>query len=141
MSTGAKNKLTGQIGEHLVAAKLGCLGFYASPYSGNVPNFDITAVNSENLDTFPVQVKTSNANTLVHSQIDKWVEHSIDGNNVQSLGSSLELTHPEIIWVVVKLTNRDISGARFFICFNHQIQEKIIARYRKFMERHSFKRL
>lgn len=140
MKLGTSNKLTGQIGEHLVAAKLGCLGFYASPYAGNVPNFDITAVNSENLKTFPVQVKTSNANTLVHSQIDKWVEHSIDENNVQSLGSPLELSHPQVIWVVVQLQNRDISNARYFICHAHQIQNEIIKRYRDFMERHDFRR-
>ena len=54
MTTGTRNKLTGQIGEHLVSAMLGTMGFYASPYSGNVPGFDITAVNSETLQSFPI---------------------------------------------------------------------------------------
>lgn len=59
MSTGTSNKLTGQVGEHLVSAVLGTLGYYASPYSGNVPGFDVTAVHSESLKSFPVQVKAS----------------------------------------------------------------------------------
>ena len=43
MSTGIRNKLTGQIGEHLVSAILGTMGYYASPYSGNVPGFETMA--------------------------------------------------------------------------------------------------
>ena len=81
MASGVSNKLTGQIGEHLVSAVLGSLGYYASPYSGNVPGFDITAVHSQTLKSFPVQVKTSTRGALVQSTIDKWCEHSIvDGN-------------------------------------------------------------
>lgn len=59
MATGVGNKLTGQVGEHLVSAVLGTLGYYASPYSGNVPGFDVTAVHSDSLNSFPVQVKIS----------------------------------------------------------------------------------
>src|SRR5690625_1621868 len=44
MTTGVNTKLTAQIGEHLVSAVLGAFGYYASPYSGNVPRFDVTAV-------------------------------------------------------------------------------------------------
>ncbi len=32
MSTGTRNKFTGQIGEHLVSAILGNMGYYTSPY-------------------------------------------------------------------------------------------------------------
>jgi hypothetical protein len=70
MSTGISNKLTGQIGEHIVAAMLGTKGFYATSYSGNVPGFDITAVHSETLQAFPDQVKTSNG-ALFRSPITK----------------------------------------------------------------------
>jgi hypothetical protein len=41
MSTGISNKLTGQIGEHIVAAMLGTKGFYATSYSGNPPPNDM----------------------------------------------------------------------------------------------------
>lgn len=140
MSNGVSNKLTGQIGEHLVAAKLGSLGFYASPYSGNVPDFDITAVNSLTLKSLPVQVKTSNANTLVHSQIDKWIEVELDKNNKYHFGELLPVTNPEMIWVIVKLAAGDIQHARFFICTKLEIRDRIVKRFMKFMEKHDFKR-
>ncbi|MEY4947887.1 MAG: hypothetical protein RL698_98 [Pseudomonadota bacterium] len=44
MSSGRRNKLVGQIGEFLVCAELGRLGYVATPFSGNVPDFDIIAV-------------------------------------------------------------------------------------------------
>ena len=140
MATGARNKLTGQIGEHLVSAKLGILGYYATPYSGNVPGFDITAVNSETLQSFPIQIKTSNGGALVHSVIDKWVEHRIEDDNFQYLGDLLELPNPKKIWIMVQLKDNTLSSARYFICTEAQIQEKIVTRYRNFMKKHNYRR-
>lgn len=45
MATGRSNQLTRQIGEHLVAAELGRQGFIATPFAGNVPNFDLLVAN------------------------------------------------------------------------------------------------
>ena len=140
MSTGKRNKLTGQTGEHLVSAMLGTMGFYASPYSGNVPGFDITAVNSETLNSFPIQVKTSNGGSLVHSTINKWVEHHVDENNYQHFGELLKLPNPNIIWVMVQIKNNELNSARYFICTEKQIQTKIVDRYKEFMERHNSRR-
>ena len=140
MATGTRNKLTGQIGEHLVSAMLGTMGYYASPYSGNVPGFDITAVHSETLESFPIQVKTSNGGALVHSTINKWVEHHIDENNYQHIGDLLKLSNPNIIWVMVQLKNNELSSARYFICTETQIQKKIVERFNNFMKKHNFRR-
>jgi hypothetical protein len=140
MATGIETKLTGQIGEHLVSAILGTKGYYASPYSGNVPGFDITAVQSESLKSFPLQVKTSTNGSLIQSQIDKWCEHSLDKNNFQKLGNLKKLKHPDMIWVIVRLANENIANSSFFLCREAQIQEKIVNRYREFMERHDYRR-
>jgi len=140
MATGKRNKLTGQIGEHLVSAMLGTMGYYASPYSGNVPGFDITAVNSETLQSFPIQVKASNGGAIVHSVINKWVEHSIDKDNYQHLGKLLKLPNPNIIWVMIQIKSNDISKARYFVCTEKQIQAKIVKRFKKFMEKHNYRR-
>ena len=140
MTTGKKNKLTGQIGEHLVSAILGTMGFYASPYSGNVPGFDITAVNSKTLQSFPIQVKTSNGGALVHSVIHKWIEHHVDENNYQHLGELLKLPNPNIIWVMVQIKNNELSTARYFVCREAQIQIKIVERFKNFMEKHNYRR-
>ena len=134
MTTGTRNKLTGQIGEHLVSAMLGTMGFYASPYSGNVPGFDITAVNSETLQSFPIQVKTSNGGALVQSVIHKWVEHRVDANNYQHLGKLLKLPNPNIIWVMVQIKHYELSTARYFVCTEAQIQIKIVERFKNFRE-------
>lgn len=140
MATGIGNKLTGQIGEHLVSAMLGTMGYYASPYSGNVPGFDITAVNSETLQSFPIQVKTSNGGALVQSVINKWVEHRVDEENYQHLGEFLKLPNPNKIWIMVQIKNNELSSARYFICTESQIQEKIVERFRAFMEKHNYRR-
>jgi hypothetical protein len=41
MATGCSLQLTPQIGEHLIAAKLGRMGDVAAPFAGNVPLFVI----------------------------------------------------------------------------------------------------
>ncbi|OHY71484.1 hypothetical protein [Marinobacter sp. AC-23] len=140
MATGVGNKLTGQVGEHLVSAVLGTLGYYASPYSGNVPGFDVTAVHSESLNSFPVQVKTSTKGALVQSTIGKWCNHSIGENNHQSIGALKVLKHPNLIWILVRVGSAGINEARFFICTESDIQRKIVARYSAFMLKHSYRR-
>jgi hypothetical protein len=59
MATGRDTQLTRQIGEHLVAAKLGRLGYIASPFAGNVPLFDLLAADLRGY-SIPVQVKAIN---------------------------------------------------------------------------------
>ena len=56
MATGRSNQLTCQVGEHLVAAELGLMGFLATPFAGNVPNFDLLVANEAEM-AIPVQVK------------------------------------------------------------------------------------
>ena len=140
MASGVSNKLTAQVGEHLVSAVLGTLGYYASPYSGNVPGFDVTAVHSESLKSFPVQVKASTNGALVQSSIGKWCDHSIGEDNHQTIGPLKPIKHPNLIWILVRLGDSGINGARFFICTESDIQEKVVARYSDFMERHDYRR-
>ena len=59
MQSGYSNQLTRQIGEHLVAAKLGRMGYVASPFAGNVPLFDILAADAHG-HSIPIQVKAIN---------------------------------------------------------------------------------
>jgi len=41
MSNGRSKQLIKQAGEHLVAAELAKRGFLATPFAGNVPDFDV----------------------------------------------------------------------------------------------------
>lgn len=134
------NKLTGQVGEHLVAAILGTKGYYASPYSGNVPGFDITAVNADTLKSFPIQVKTSNGGAIIRTNIEKWAEFSINDDKSQTVGEPLPLKHPDLIWLAVLIEDDDITTARFFITTDQQIQEKLIAHYQRYLAAHNNRR-
>ncbi|RZQ55596.1 hypothetical protein CWI82_09460 [Pseudidiomarina tainanensis] len=140
MSSGVHNKLIGQIGENLVAAKLGTLGYYASPYAGNVPGFDLTAVDSKTLSSFPVQVKCSTGNTLVHSQIDRWIETHIDSTGKYSFGNPVSIDHPDMLWIMVNLPKGQIENARYFICRESDIQKLVIERFRAFIQKHNHRR-
>ncbi len=59
MRTKHNNQLTRQIGEHLVVSKLGRLGILATPFAGNVPDFDVLASDLSG-HSLPLQVKTIN---------------------------------------------------------------------------------
>jgi len=140
MSTGADNKLTGQIGEHLVSAMLGTKGYYATPYSGNVPGFDVTAVNAKTLNSFPIQVKTSNSGALFRSIITKWAKLEICKDRRQKITDLLPLNHPNIIWVIVSIKNNDIAAARYFVCTEKEIQQRIVNHYKSYLDKHDSKR-
>lgn len=57
MTKGRENQLTKQVGEYLVSAELCRRGFVATTFTGNIPEFDMLAVNGSN-ETIPLQVKT-----------------------------------------------------------------------------------
>ena len=56
MATGVSTQLTKQIGESLVVAELGRLGYVATSFTGNLPEVDVLA-KSPRGKTFSVQVK------------------------------------------------------------------------------------
>lgn len=136
MATGVSTKLTGQVGEQLVSAVLGTKGFYATPFSGNVPGFDLIATNAETLESVPIQVKTSNGGTLIHSTITKWVDIVISDEGVQTVGEPVELAHPNMIWVCVLIKNHDFATARFFIAKASQIQDLVIKHHIEYLAKH-----
>ena len=59
MATGRSTQLTRQIGEHLVAAELGRMNLIATPFAGNIPQFDLLA-STQDGRAFPVQGKAIN---------------------------------------------------------------------------------
>jgi hypothetical protein len=59
MTTGQATKLTGAVGEFLVAAELCRRGLLATPFAGNVPHYDIIA-SGQSGGHVAVQVKAIN---------------------------------------------------------------------------------
>ena len=68
MKQGYSTQLTRQIGEHLVVAKLGRLCILATPFAGNIPDYDLLASDLSG-HSLPLQVKTVN----YHRQ-RRWLE-------------------------------------------------------------------
>ncbi len=75
MATGRSAKLTGQVGEFLVCAELGRCGIIATPFAGNVPEFDVVAT-GEGLVTVPIQVKAGNGTS--EQRLDRWLDVEYD---------------------------------------------------------------
>ena len=102
MATGRSTQLTRQIGEHLVAAELGRRGFIATPFAGNVPNFDLLVANELGV-AIPVQVKAINgpswqflASTFLDIRVD-------DG--LQTILGLKDTPNSSLVCVLVLLRN------------------------------------
>ncbi len=138
--SGLTNKLAGQIGEFLVCAELGKRGFIATSFTGNVPEFDLIAAD-HSLKTVPIQVKTSRGDNWP-TRADLWINIEIDDDLEKQidLGNS-EITHPELIYVCVKLAPPDSSERdRFFILKKKDLQLICAKNYREWMDGLDWKR-
>jgi hypothetical protein len=126
MKTKHNNQLTRQIGEHLVVSKLGRLGILATPFAGNVPDFDVLASDLSG-HSIPLQVKTINggswqfnANTFLE------IEHQGD---CQVVKGEKKLRNPDLVcvFVLLNLDERD----EFYILPLRALQHYLLKRYLK----------
>jgi len=131
MATGRSNQITKQIGEYLVASALGRIGLVAATFSGNVPEYDIIATDSV-FRSIPVQVKTSNGSSW---QFDNrhFVNVRLDGKK-QVLGRPVSL--PDNLVVVFVALSPRYGDDRFYVLSLKALQERLIAGYRNYLEKH-----
>lgn len=101
MATGRITQLTRQIGEHLVAAKLGRLGYIATPFAGNVPDFDLL-IADEAGHSMPIQVKAINGGSW-QFQISKFLNVKIVDSEQFIIGEK-ELVNPHLVCIFVLLS-------------------------------------
>ena len=139
MSSGQSNKLTQQIGEYLVCAELARRGLIATPFSGNVPTFDVLATDDQ-VRTVPIQVKASRGDSWP-SDATKWMDIVLDPQtNRQCYRGPRLISNPDLIYVCVSIA-RPASGCdRFFVLTKAQLQEACITSYRDWMEPLGWKR-
>ncbi len=132
MSKGRNNRLTCQIGEYLVCAELGKLGLIATPFSGNVPAFDIVAADDQ-CHTVPIQVKATRSDNWP-SDARNWMQVTLDPNTkVQCSSGATDLKNPDLIYVHVAIAAP--SGKdRFFVLTNKELQTVCIKRYSLWMD-------
>lgn len=139
MSKGRSNKLAGQIGEYLVCAELGRRGLIATPFSGNVPTFDVLATD-EMCRTVPIQVKASRGNTWP-SDARLWMKLEFDiQTKIQHYRGPLQIHNPALIYVCVSIAPPDSGRDRFFILTKTDLQTVCINVYGDWMSKHCWKR-
>jgi hypothetical protein len=140
MNKGLSNKLAGQIGEYLVCAELGKRGYIATSFTGNVPEFDLIVAN-DNLDTIPIQVKTSRGHSWP-TRANLWIDIEIDETNKRQIDHGDEtISNPDLIYICVALSEPDSNEKdRYFILKKKELQIVCAANYREWMAKHDWKR-
>lgn len=132
MATGRSTKLTGAIGEFLVSAELCRRGLLATPFSGNVPHYDIIA-SDEAGGHLVIQVKAINK-TNWQFDVSKFVDITMDGDK-QILGEFTSEPYPNLYCVFVALT-QDHKADRYFVFSWKELQNKVITHHRNYLEKH-----
>lgn len=125
MASGTSTQLTRQIGEHLVAAKLGRRGLFATPFAGNVPDFDLIAANGSGQSTL-IQVKAIHEPSWQFSA-DKFLDIELDGNK-QVVKRKKVLSNRDLICVFVLL--REPEEDEFYIFRLKDLQSEIAKTYK-----------
>ena len=137
MPSGRSNNLMRQVGEHLVCAELGRRGFTATPFSGNVPTFDVLATD-EQCRTVPIQVKASSASTW-RSQATDWMDIELREDGRQHFKGPLAIANPSLIYVCVFVAPPGAAD-RFFVLTKADLQEACIKHYVEYMEPRGWRR-
>ena len=140
MSRGRRNKLVGQVAEHLVVAELGRRGLIATGFAGNVPSFDVIAAD-EMCRTVPIQVKASSGDSWP-SDARVFLRLAYDRKEKrQNYLGPTELTTPDLIYVYVALADETArTDDRFFVLTMRELQEVCIRCYTEWMEPKDWRR-
>jgi hypothetical protein len=141
ISKGRNNKLAGQIGEYLVCAELGRRDLIATPFSGNVPAFDILAAD-DLCRAVPIQVKASRCSSWP-SDARYWMQISFDpATKAQKNLGPIQIQNRDLIYVCVAIAppGGQEKKDRFFILTKAQLQDVCIKGYSTWMEEHEWKR-
>ena len=125
MKRGYRTQLTRQIGEHLVVAQLGRRGIIATPFAGNVPDYDVLASDASG-NSVPIQVKAINGPAWQFSATT-FLNIEMKGDR-QIVKGKVKLRHPKLIYVFVHLKpdNQD----DYYIFRKEFIQEHLLQTYK-----------
>jgi hypothetical protein len=125
MKKGFNTQLTRQIGEHLVVAKLGRLGILATPFAGNVPDYDLLASDLSG-HSLPLQVKAINGPSWQFS-ITSFLDIEFDGD-CQIVKGKTEVPNPNLICVFIYL--KPDEKDEFYILKVKDLQNHFLRTYK-----------
>jgi len=135
MATGREMQLTKRVGEYLVCAELCRMGFTATTFAGNVPEFDILAINDK-YQTKPIQVKAIKGGGW-QFDVSKFLDISIN-DNIQMVNGKRQLQNPNLICVFVKLISQ--GKDEFYIFRLKDLQNIIFRNHDGWLRQHKGKR-
>ncbi len=137
MATGREMHLAKAIGEYLVCAELSRRGFIATSFTGNVPYFDILAVNDK-YKTTPIKVKTIRGGSW---QFDaaKFLDITITPSGIQKINGKKRLPYSKLICIYIKLADSR-GGDEFYIFKQAQLQNIIFKNQSKWLGEHGGRR-
>jgi hypothetical protein len=118
-------QLTRQIGEHLVAAELGRLGYIAAPFAGNVPMYDLLAADGRGYSV-PVQVKAINGGSWQFSA-DTFLNIEVV-NGEQVVKGAKKLLNPKLLCIFVLLAGR--GKDEFYVFHLSDLQKHCVKVYK-----------
>ena len=134
MKTGRSKYLTKQAGEYLVAAELSRRGYIATTFTGNVPYYDIIAVDDRGGHVV-VQVKAIAATSWQFSATD-FAEIVMEGRQ-QIVRCAREEPYPDLICVLVQVGRADSDARdRFFVLPWRELCQVLVAGHTKYLARH-----
>jgi hypothetical protein len=124
--------LTKQVGEHLVAAELGRMGYVAAPFAGNVPLFDLLAANAAG-HSVPIQVKASNSGSWHVATVDPYLEIDFVGRR-QVVKGKRPLPNRDLLCFYVSLrppgpTQSEQRDEFYMLCLS-DLQDLIFTGYK-----------
>lgn len=125
MATGRTTQLTRQIGEHLVVSELGRRGYVATPFSGNVPLYDVLAADRTGR-AVPIQVKAINGPSWQFSATTFLSVEVIDGEQI--VRGKTTLPDPDLLCIFVFV--RKPGEDEFFIFRLRYLQEHFARWYK-----------
>jgi hypothetical protein len=133
MATGRDTKLTGAIGEFLVAAELCRLKILATPFAGNVPHYDIIASGQWG-GHLAVQVKAIKGSTW-QFDIRSFADVRLDADGIhQKVGQFHQEPFQNLMCVLVVL--KETRHDRFFILEWRELQNILVPAYSEYLAEH-----
>lgn len=129
--------MIGQAGEFAVCAQMGKLGLIATPFAGNVPEYDVIVVN-EALVSCPISVKATRDN-------QGWIAGDVTGvmdidfdqaTGRQTIIGPKALRSPDLITIYVWLSRSSDVPDRFFILTQREVQAVRLADYAAYLDKH-----
>src|SRR6266487_627649 len=134
MATWRSNYLTKQAGEYLVAAELSRRGYIATTFTGNVPHYDIVAVDERGGHAL-VQVKAIAGNAWQFSAT-QFADIVIEGQK-QIVGRIRDEPYPGLVCVLVQLARANSTARdRFFVLRWRELCRLMVDGHKAYLAKH-----